>query len=106
MVLAKEAVYLERNHFKKAVEKKQRSKLASITATRECDLGTNDSHMEEHSHLGYLMKSGDVCIGYDLTEAQLVDDEAEELRTSGKSRSVKKDQRDHDWRWRDPPGYL
>ena len=64
MVLGKEAVYLERNHSKKAVGKKQRSKLASITAARECDLGTNDSHIEEHSHLGYLMKSGDVCIGY------------------------------------------
>lgn len=84
VVLGKEAVYLERNHSKKAVGKKQRSKLASITAARECDLGTNDSHMEERTHLGYLMKSGDVCVGYDLTEAQLVDDEAEELRTSGK----------------------
>ncbi|KAL3765597.1 hypothetical protein ACHAWO_003889 [Cyclotella atomus] len=84
VVLGKEPVFLERNHSKKAVGKKQRSKLASVTAARECDLGLNDSQMEERSHLGYLMKSGDVCVGYDLTEAQLVDDEAEELRTSGK----------------------
>lgn len=84
VVLGKEPVFLERNHSKKAVGKKQRSKLASITAAREADLGTNDSQMEERSHLGYLMKSGDVCVGYDLTEAQLVDDEAEELRTCGK----------------------
>ncbi|ACI65023.1 nonsense mediated decay protein 3-like protein [Thalassiosira pseudonana CCMP1335] len=74
VILGKDPVFLERNM----------SKLASITAARESDLGANDSQMEEHSHLGYLMKSGDVCMGYDLTEAQLVDDEAEELRTSGK----------------------
>ena len=84
VVLGKEPVFLERNHSKRAVGKKQRSKLASIMAARESDLGMNDSQMEERSHLGYLMKSGDVCVGYDLTEAQLVDDEAEELRTSGK----------------------
>lgn len=84
VILGKDPVFLERNMSKKAVGKKQRSKLASITAARESDLGANDSQMEEHSHLGYLMKSGDVCMGYDLTEAQLVDDEAEELRTSGK----------------------
>ena len=84
VILGKEPVFLERNHSKKAVAKKQRSKLASITAARESDLGQNDSQMEERSHLGYLMKSGDVCVGYDLTEAQLVDDEAELLRTEGK----------------------
>lgn len=84
VVLGKDPVFLERNVSKKAVGKKQRSKLASVTAARESDLGMNDSQMEECSHLGYLMKSGDVCVGYDLTEAQLVDDEAEELRTSGK----------------------
>jgi len=84
VVLGKEAVFLERNHSKRAVAKKQRSKLAFLTAAREADLGTNDSQMEERSHLGYLMKSGDICVGYDLTDAQLVDDEAEDLRTMGK----------------------
>jgi len=84
MILGKEPVFLERNASKKAVGKKQRSKLALITAARESDLGRNDSQIEERSILGYLMKSGDVCVGYDLTEAQLVDEEAEELRSSGK----------------------
>lgn len=84
VVLGKEPVFLERNHSKRAVGKKQRSKLALVTAARESDLGINDSQMEEHCHLGYLMKCGDVALGYDLTEAQLVEDEAEELRTSGK----------------------
>ncbi|KAL7468885.1 hypothetical protein ACHAXS_009117 [Conticribra weissflogii] len=84
VILGKEPVLLERNASKKAVGKKQRSKLALVTAARESDLGRNDSQIEERSQLGYLMKSGDVCVGYDLTEAQLVDDEAEELRSSGK----------------------
>jgi len=30
------------------------------------------------------MKAGDVCVGYDLTETQFVDDHAEESRASGK----------------------
>ena len=78
-------MFLERNASKKTVGKKQRGKLASITAARESDLGKNDSQIEnQNSHLGYLFKSGDVALGYDLTEAQLVDDEAEELRSSGK----------------------
>ena len=84
VVLGKEAVFLERNHSKKAVGKKQRSKLATITAARESDLGTNDSQIEERSHLGYLLKSGDVCLGYDMKDCQLVDDEAEDLRTAGR----------------------
>lgn len=84
VVLGKEPLFLERNHSKRAVGKKQRSKLALVTAARESDLGINDSQMEEHCHLGYLMKCGDVALGYDLTEAQLVEDEAEELRMSGK----------------------
>ena len=84
VILGKDPVYLERNKSKKGVNKKQRSKLALITAARESDLGSNDSQLEEISHLGYLMKSGDVCLGYDLRECQVVDDGAEEARSSGK----------------------
>lgn len=84
VVLGKDPVFLERNTSKKGVNKKQRSKLALITAARESDLGSNNSQLEERSHLGYLMKSGDICLGYDLREYQLVDDEAEEERVAGK----------------------
>ena len=84
VVLGKDPVFLERNTSKKGVTKKQRSKLALITAARESDLGSNNSQLEERSHLGYLMKSGDICLGYDLRECQLVDDEAEEERVAGK----------------------
>ena len=84
VVLGKDPVYLERNVSKRSVNKKQRSKLALITAARESDLGINDTQLEETSHLGYLMKSGDVCLGYDLRECQIVDDDAESARISGK----------------------
>lgn len=61
-----------------------KSRLASISMAREDDLGVNDKQFEERSHVGYLMKSGDVCVGYDLTETQFVDDDAEEMRSAGR----------------------
>jgi len=88
VILGKDPIYLERNMSKKNVARKQRSKLALITAARESDLGTNDSQLEEASHLGYLMKSGDVCLGYDLRDCQVVDDDAEAARSSGKFPNV------------------
>ena len=88
VILGKDPIYLERNMSKKNVARKQRSKLALITAARESDLGMNDSQLEEASHLGYLMKSGDVCLGYDLRDCQVVDDDAERARSSGKFPNV------------------
>jgi nonsense-mediated mRNA decay protein 3 len=84
VVLGKEAIVLERNVSKRAASKKQRNRLASLTLAREDDLGINDKQFDERSNVGYLMKAGDVCVGYDLTETQLVDDDAESTRASGK----------------------
>eukprot|EP00536_Pseudo-nitzschia_multiseries_P008591 jgi/Psemu1/296979/fgenesh1_pm.220_\ len=84
VVLGKEAVLLRRNVSKRSASRKQRSKLASLTLAREDDLGVNDRQFEDRSHVGYLMKSGDVCVGFDLTETQFVDDAAENMRSSGK----------------------
>lgn len=88
VVLGNDPLYLERNHSKRGVNKKQRSKLALITTARESDLGMNDAQLEEQSHLGYLMKSGDVALGYDLKEVQVVDDDAEAARAKGKFPNV------------------
>ena len=82
VVLGKEAVYLERNASKKTVKRKQATRLASLTLAREADLGQNDAQLEECSHVGYLLKAGDVCLGYDLQETQFVDDEAEQERAN------------------------
>jgi nonsense-mediated mRNA decay protein 3 len=84
MVLGKEPILLRRNVSKRAASRKQKSRLASLMLAREDDLGVNDRQFEERSHVGYLMKSGDVCVGYDLTETQFVDDDAENMRSSGK----------------------
>jgi nonsense-mediated mRNA decay protein 3 len=84
VVLGKEAVFLRQNVSRKQTSRKQKSRLASLTLAREDDLGMNDSQVEERSHIGYLLKAGDVCVGYDLKETQFVDDEAEDLRAQGK----------------------
>lgn len=84
VVLGKEAVFLRKNVSKKTIKKKQKSRLASLTMAKEDDLGKNDTQMEERSHVGYLLKAGDVCLGYDLKETQFVDDAAERERAAGK----------------------
>lgn len=83
IVLGKEAVFLRKNVSRKTIKKKQKSRLASLTMAREDDLGQNDTQMEERSHMGYLLKAGDVCLGYDLKETQFVDDDAERQRAAG-----------------------
>jgi nonsense-mediated mRNA decay protein 3 len=84
VVLSKEPVLLRRNVSKRAASRKQKSRLANLTLARENDLGVNDHQFEERSHVGYLLKAGDVCVGYDLTETQFVDDDAESMRSTGK----------------------
>ena len=84
VVLGKEAVIVKQNVSKKAATRRNRTKLAYLTVAKEDDLGINDVQIEEHSHVGYLMKAGDVAVGYDLTDVQFVDDDAEAARAAGK----------------------
>jgi len=84
IVLSKEPVFLRQNVAKRKTNRKQKSRLASVAMAREDDLGVNDNSCEERSHVGYLLKAGDVCLGYDLKETQFVDDEAESTRSQGK----------------------
>jgi nonsense-mediated mRNA decay protein 3 len=88
VVLGKEPVYLRQNVSKRHFTRKQQTKLARVTLARESDLGVNDKQFEEVSHIGYLLKAGDVCYGYDLQETQFVDDAAETMRNSGNLPSV------------------
>lgn len=88
IVLGKEPIVLRPNASRRGTTTKNKSKLASVTLAKEDDLGVNDLQWEERSHVGYLMKAGDVCLGYDLTETQFVEDEAEEMRSDGKLPSV------------------
>lgn len=84
IVLGKDAVIMKQNTSKKAATRRNKSKLATVTIAKEDDLGINDSQIEELSHVGYLMKAGDVAVGYDLTDTQFVDDDAENARSAGK----------------------
>jgi nonsense-mediated mRNA decay protein 3 len=84
IVLGQEPVLLRKNIAQRSTNKKQRHKLARLTLAHENDLGNNDVQVEELSHQGYLFKSGDMCVGYNLKETQLMDDEAEQLRIEGK----------------------
>lgn len=84
VVLGKEPIVLRQNVSRKSATRRNKSRLASVTLAKEEDLGVNDVQREERSHIGYLLKAGDVCLGYDLTETQFVDDEAEDMRSEGK----------------------
>uniref|UniRef100_A0A7S2Y9Y5 60S ribosomal export protein NMD3 n=1 Tax=Entomoneis paludosa TaxID=265537 RepID=A0A7S2Y9Y5_9STRA len=83
VVLGKEAVFLRQNASQRTANRKQRSRLARLTLAREEDLGSNDAQYEEQSHVGYLMKAGDVCLGYDLKDTALSEDDAETVRANG-----------------------
>jgi nonsense-mediated mRNA decay protein 3 len=84
IVLGKEAVVTDFNGSKKEATRKNKNRLATVTLAKESDLGINDKQFNERSHLGYLAKAGDICLAYDLTETQFVEDEAEEVRVGGK----------------------
>ncbi|GKY92645.1 hypothetical protein MPSEU_000234600 [Mayamaea pseudoterrestris] len=84
VVLGKEAIMIRENASKRKASRKQRSRLASLALAREEDLGVNDKQYNNaHSHVGYLCKSGDVCLGYDLTETRFVDEAVESLQSDG-----------------------
>jgi len=63
---------------------KRRGRLAEVTLAKEADLGKNDETVVAVSHVGYLLAAGDVCVGYDLRELHLADDDVEEARSAGK----------------------
>mmetsp|Transcript_16303 Transcript_16303/g.23995 ORF Transcript_16303/g.23995 Transcript_16303/m.23995 type:complete len:603 (-) Transcript_16303:177-1985(-) len=88
VVLGKEPIVLRPNISRKSATRRNKSRLASVTLAKEDNLGVNDLQHEERSHVGYLVKAGDVCLGYDLTETQFVDDEAEDMRSEGKMPDV------------------
>ena len=57
---------------KRGVDKKLR--LAECIIARERDLGANDTQFTCITHLGHLLREGDIALGYDLTNATWVQD--------------------------------
>ena len=47
------------------------------------DLGENDTQFSVLSHLGNVLKPGDSVLGYDLTTANINDDNVEEMQRKG-----------------------
>lgn len=77
VVLRREAIIISRNVSRKATTKCNQRKLASLTISKDSDLGLNDASHIVTSHIGYLLKAGDIALGYDLRDMQLVNPEAE-----------------------------
>lgn len=51
--------------------------LAEATVAKASDFGVNDRTFYTRTHLGHVLHPGDMAMGYDLSTANLVDEEAE-----------------------------
>ena len=61
--------------------------LADVTIARSRDFGINDITFFTRTHLGYFLKVGDTCLGYDLTNVQIADESFDEyVEKVGESR--------------------
>jgi nonsense-mediated mRNA decay protein 3 len=69
LVLGKSAVELERNPAQRQSSRQTAQRVASVTFCRSNHVGL-DKDAEETSHVGYLLKEGDYCVGYDLRDTQ------------------------------------
>lgn len=53
--------------------------VALIEVARESDFGVNDKRYTVFSHLAYVLKAGDTCLGYDMAHMVINDDDAKGL---------------------------
>lgn len=61
------------------------TRLAEVEIARTSDLGQNDTRFRVLTHLGHILRAGDLVLGYDLVRSSLNCDAAEELeRKKGK----------------------
>jgi nonsense-mediated mRNA decay protein 3 len=70
IVLGKSAVALEHhNPAQRATSRQAIQRVAAVTYCRSHHVGL-DKDAEETSHIAYLLKEGDYCVGYDLRDTQ------------------------------------
>lgn len=74
VVLAKQAVRVAPNAAQKLQRRNQSRRLATVTMVPEEQMGITEP-LEEQSHIGYLLKAGDICLGYDLRDTQHTEDD-------------------------------
>jgi nonsense-mediated mRNA decay protein 3 len=68
LILSKTAVIDERRNPARRTNRRPQ-RVAQVTFCRSNHVGTNRD-VEETSHIGYLLKEGDICVGYDLRDTQ------------------------------------
>lgn len=56
--------------------------IALIEVAREEDLGVNDKRFLVKSHLGFVLKPGDTCLGYDMSTLVFNDKDAKNLKST------------------------
>ncbi|GBG33802.1 60S ribosomal export protein NMD3 [Hondaea fermentalgiana] len=54
-------------------------RIALVEVAREDDFGVNDNRFFVYTHLGYLLKPGDMALGYDMRTVNLNDEITDEL---------------------------
>mmetsp|Transcript_12054 Transcript_12054/g.24630 ORF Transcript_12054/g.24630 Transcript_12054/m.24630 type:complete len:593 (+) Transcript_12054:206-1984(+) len=57
--------------------RKQRNRVSEMQLMKEDDMGVSDDQITVRSHIGYLCKAGDVVLGYNLADANIVEGEEE-----------------------------
>lgn len=57
-----------------------RVNLAEVTLARDSDFGVNDIQFQCVTHLGHILNCGDMVQGYDLTNANLADDDLKRIK--------------------------
>jgi nonsense-mediated mRNA decay protein 3 len=67
---------------KRGVDRKMR--MAEIVVAREKDFGVNDLQYTVLSHLGHLLREGDLVQGYDMTAATWTGEELDRYKDSRK----------------------
>jgi nonsense-mediated mRNA decay protein 3 len=61
----------------------KKTEMGEVTIAREEDLGVNDDQYICRTHLGHLMRAGDVVMGYDLTRATWAQEQGAEKLCRG-----------------------
>ncbi len=69
VVLEVEAIYQEARASAKKRGNFKKMQMAEVVLAKEVDLGKNDIQFRCKTHIGHLLKTGDIVMGYDTTRA-------------------------------------
>jgi nonsense-mediated mRNA decay protein 3 len=84
IVLAVEAVLVESRPTARKRGTDRKMRMAEVVVAREKDFGVNDLQYTVMSHLGHLLREGDLVQGYDMTTATWTGEELDRYKDSRK----------------------